>query len=90
MERNTTTVTFIVQLLFRSLLFVGVYQVLGYQIRVWKRNRYFNVTNLFKIELFFHVIVKLWVLDFVSLCDVDTLAEANATTTVDDRQFKVK
>lgn len=66
---TSTTIAFVLRLLFRSLLFVGLYQLLGYQIREWKRKGYFRVSTLFKIELMLHVIIKLWLLEFVSIRD---------------------
>lgn len=64
------SVTFITRVVCRSFAFVAVYQVIAYQISSWKRRNVFSVSTLFKIEFLLHVLLKIWLLQFVSLSEI--------------------
>jgi len=69
------TIDFIAHLFCRSLIFITIYHIISYQIRFLKRKNVFTTMTLFKLELLCHVVVKIWVLEFVSLSNDQTRCE---------------
>lgn len=63
------TIQFITQVVCRSFVFIAIYQVIAYQICSWKRRNIFSIPTLFKIEFLLHVMMKIWLLQFVSLSE---------------------
>ena len=57
------------QFIVRSIFFIALYQYIANVILYWKQKKVFSISTLFKIELLLHVIMKIWLLRFVSLDD---------------------